>query len=216
VFRFDGLAAGAYVVEAEKDGFSPSRVAAQVTGDALVPPIQVVLTPIPGLVPYVLLSKVDGYIMCAANLLPACALAGSLTGPAGFGDAIPQNSSGSGPIDANPAFVQGELYWTTTSSGFPDLFFNVGAEEPGAGWVQAYGPVKGPSPLIVTAAPDILAQSDFATSLLAYLVGTGGAFPTPPSVTVQQPFTVILTATYGFQPPPGWTFGADGEPAPPR
>ncbi|MHB8634637.1 MAG: carboxypeptidase-like regulatory domain-containing protein [Thermoplasmatota archaeon] len=235
LFAFSGLAPGTYFVRAEKDGYVTGQTSADVVaGDANPKTVKIQLTTDLSKTPYFTQYKFDGYIECSFSLvavgLAACAEANGV-GP------TTDNFITEYTLDREPSWTQSEMVWQSTQAVSSELNLDY-SYNAGQALLTNYVNVHGNSPLTGyanrTAGHEVGLGTN--TTLLIRVFNepvngtrppnpTGpGCLPRPDPVggcftgvgaTVEQTFTIYTTVFYGYQPPPGWTFVAEGSVPPP-
>jgi hypothetical protein len=199
-FRFEGLEPGGYTVEASLGGYLPQTVAAE-TGQGLV---QIVLAPDIASLAFAQTYVHDGFIESSFNV--AGARSSNSDAP---------NYTFEGRL---PDFVQVELVWEATQALGGRMDLTLIADDGGTVLpVAARG--EGVSPLVVAMDSAILAEFGFGPDVdldIAVFVGQEPmAGDSGAGASLQQRFTLFTHMFYGYLPPAGWSFTADGEAPPP-
>lgn len=238
LFAFDGVRPGDYSVAVAKAGYIEATTTAHVDAGAAAPrALQVQLEVAPGSARYANLYKFDGLYECSAWPTNGCANANILTGVVFCSLSLPCFNATADrsiqliPIDGIADYLQSEMTWEPTVETSGSLLFGVGGatrQELQDGLAEGYNFTEGPSPLMLGLNHTVLVEKDVTgasgrmlliqvSSAPTYQV-PGGCAPVSDTCGVgasfEQPFTVYTHAFFGYQPPAGWTFVADG-PAPP-
>jgi hypothetical protein len=236
LFGFDGLAPGDYVVHVGKAGFVDVQTSGTVVAGEDSPPfVKVLMLPDSAYrEPYVQTTKISGYIECTGSPVALCGIPNNYrpmacdTHPALCYDNVTSDSTLFWTdFEGNVSFLQAELVWTATSDFSRQLGWNHVAGEGCAGIVGMNNATHGESPLVAPMVPPEVRAPGGETCVLYVGVGAGPpdeatCLPVPlpllntvcAGVAIEQSFDVFVHAFYGYLPPAGWTFTADG-PAPP-
>jgi hypothetical protein len=237
---FDGLQPGSYFLDASKPGYFPSQASADVVAGVAEPPIVKILLAIDvASVPFYVQDKWDGFLECGLSVIALC---GAGQGAPVLGNVTNDDFAHVMVVDGVPLLIQSEVVWASTTSASNELWLwhSNGAKPDGAfnGTRDAYAWRQGPSPLVMTSNATEIEESEFGTNNDLYLrmftgsvsgtrnpVDPEGCYPGDPvadvycggvGYSVQQSFTVYTTAFFGYLPPEGWTFSAEGTvPQPP-
>ena len=232
-FGFDGLEPGTYFLSASKPGHFGAQASAEVVAGVEEPPIvKLLLNRDAASAPYFVLHKWEGFLECGLSVVALCGVADEVTN---------DNFATVMVIDGVPLFIQSEVLWQTTTAASDQLWLwhSNGAKPDGAfnGTRDSYAWRQGPSPLIMTSNATEIEESEYGTNNDLYLrMFTGsiegtrnptdpeGCYPGGPGpdvycggvgYSIEQSFTVYTTAFFGYLPPEGWAFHADGEAKPP-
>lgn len=238
LFGFDGLEAGEYVVQAEKAGFLPVQTTVAVVVGDDSPPFSRLLLQANGSyqAPYVEVSQITGYIQCTGSPMALCGIPNNYRPTAcGTHDALcyPAVTEDRALFQlealGNVSFLQAELVWQASSDLTRTLAWNHVAGMGCAGLEGHNNVTHGESPLQAPLVPREVRVpgGDVCTMFLAVTAGPpteAACLPVPVplfntlcfGVAVNQAFDIYLHAFYGYLPPEGWTFVADGTPPPPR
>lgn len=232
IFGFSGLQPGPYFVQVAKPGFVTAQASAEVVAGVAEPPIvKVLLTADPTTAPYVTTYLFEGFIECSFSLI-AAGFAACATG-----DQLNDRFIVEYELDRPPQWVQSEMVWQSTQAISPDL--NVVYSAPGDGaLLDNYAQDFGPSPLLLQVNETLAAERGLGASLDLMIrvfnqpiegTNTGdpvggddcldrpalGGCTTGFGATIQQSFTIITNAFYGFAPDPEWRHAESGpHPAP--
>jgi hypothetical protein len=146
------------------------------------------------------------------------------------------NDGTSIPVDGFPLWVQHETVWQATQSLGEQLHLFVSALQGGASATStSLNDTAGPSPLLTVLNTTALAAAKVGPGTLLQLTvfaggmkDSGSQVCTPQvnpvlsysclwdsGATTEQEFTIYTHLFYGFTPPPGYRFTADGDPVPP-
>lgn len=168
IFRFTGLAPGAYVVEASKRNYSTLQQAMVVVADVDDPAIaRFQLSFEPGTLPFAQVYKHEGFHECGGYLQGAGAarvcsnvniatwivVCANTGGQVCLGNVTADRSVFFQSIDSPPDFIQAELSWDSTTPAGTELSFLLGggteAELKEGTGLPAFNFTAGPSPLMV-------------------------------------------------------------------
>jgi hypothetical protein len=237
-FGFQGLEPGTYFVQAHKLGFADVRVGVDVrAGDDTPPVTKVGLVPDLAARPYVDAFVFKGFIECSVPAIALCSvpnvglqIAGILTcdDPVNKTPApcVRQDNATSDhfitwyPIAQTPDWVQTEMVWSATAETGKQLtLYHSYSGKDHVGIMGTYGTATGPSPLLLTsdrkASESIKLGSETDLAVRAF---SGGMEQDPSGfagASVEQDFTAYTHVFYGYTPPVGYRFSADGDPPPP-
>lgn len=218
VFRFDGLPAGSYSVEARKATYLSAQTLAQVVaGDGEPDLVQLVLTVQADEIPFVVAIVWEGYIGCAFSFGNLC----SAPAQAGY-DVIGDQSAhlfwdeyvGVARV---PDLVQAEAVWEATLPTSEELGPIFGWSTPDEWRALQYGGTftsfSTPSPMFyrLTAEEAGEVQLGVAAGLVVEFY-TGDPGGVPAGLTLNQPIRLVLHNFYGYLPPEAWRFVTDGAP----
>ena len=196
-FRFEGLDPGVYTLDVSLGGYLPQTVAVE-TGQGLV---QVVLEPDTASQAFVH----DGFVESSFNVAGA------------------RSSNSDAPNytfeePRLPDLIQVELVWEATQALGERMDLTLIANDGGT-VLPVAGRGEGTSPLIVTLDSATIAEFGFGPDVdldLAVFVGQEPvAGDSGAGASLQQRFTLFTHMFYGYLPPTGWSFTADGEAPPP-
>ena len=221
IFGFEDLAAGTYFLAASKPGYFSAQTSVDVLAGVAEPPIaKVLMVADPVNRPYFDVLKWDGFIQCSTrfvvNALAACSVTG-IVDPSLSEDNFTFRML-PGKV---PAFAQSEMVWESTQALGDGMKVQYTDDREG---LDNYVIAIGSSPLLISANETLLADHDVdgETGLLVRIFAGSVDGTTPPacppgpcegvSVVVNQSFTVYTVLFYGFTPPEGYRFSADGEP----
>jgi hypothetical protein len=231
-FRFDGLAPGAVALEVSKPGYITATLTATVGGDL----VRVQLEPSPSGIPYVVALSFEGFIDCGTSHFAACGapdrgseLACQNTGQC-HGDVTNDDFDVEYALTGPPRWVQSEVTWSNTQPLGDTMFmihFARSEEERARGTDgRGLGEVQGPSPLMGHVNGTVAGDEDIGIGS-NLVIGVYGGPPSaigcpvgnPPcyvGLVLQQRFRIVTHAFYGYEPPAGWLFSAEGKvPDPP-
>ncbi len=231
-FAFSGLDSGTYFLEVSRFGYSSVQQSVDVVAGQRDPPVvKVQLASDPTQVAYVTAQAQVGYIMCQTSIVAVC-------GAPNVAEELllcPFFQVCPGPItpdryglyfyyEANATLIQSEMVWQSTQPATPELTLSLeslGAADdvcpPLSGLSAAYGEgATGGSPIHVTVDEEEVERAGTGpTCPLFHSVFSGGGAGTPVGATVEQRFEIFSHSFYGFTPPEGWVFSANGTPVPP-
>lgn len=227
LFGFADLEPGPYFVRVEKAGFVAAQASAEVVAGVSEPEIlKVLLTADPSTVPYVSTYVFDGFIECSFSLVAvgfaACSSVGQLN----------DRFITVYPLDRPPQWVQSEMVWQSTQAISPELDLVYSAPGEGA-LLDNYAEAWGVSPLLIQVNETLAAERGLGsgTDLMIRVFNqpiegteTGdpvggddcldrpalGGCTTGLGATVEQGFTIITNAFYGFTPDPAWRYVDSG------
>jgi hypothetical protein len=240
LFLFEGLPAGAWVVDVSKPFYSAQRQAVTVRVEEEPPTLRVELVLETGILPFASQHKWEGFIECSASIGNWCGIANlypcivqSQVGQACTrvsGDQSFSNLQGFfTDLQRIPTWLQMEAYWESTQSISQRLAIRYAATSPEE-WDQfSYGPVLasalGPSPLIAMVNATAMGEAELGltrglTTELFHgppdaapniaVPGVCSACEQFLGLAVNQRVTIVYTAFYGYAPPEGWSFIASG------
>lgn len=238
LFGFDGLAPGAYTIQAEKEGFKALQTTATVVAGVDDAPYARLLLEADSSYrpPYVEALKISGFIECTGSPVALCGIPNNYRPMACethellcYDNVTADSTLFWMDFEGNTSFLQAELVWTPSSSFSQQLGWNKVAGEGCAGIVGMNNATHGPSPMVAPMVPPEIREPGGETCVLYVGVGAGPpdeatCLPVPvplfnticAGVAVEQAFDVFVHAFYGHLPPSGWAFTADGEaPTPP-
>lgn len=229
-FGFEGLAPGSYFLKANKTGFLPTQIAADVVAGVSDPPaVRVLLARDPTyLSPYFQEQKFDGFIECSFSVLALCSLPNSLCEIFGCGNVTPDRYFFVMSVDPGPAFAQSEWVWSATVPTSEQIDFYM---ENGPGCEGSFFNSTGPqatSPAFVTVEGEEFGALEKGSSScgVSYRAFSGSTAGLPCvedqtlgntciGATLHQEFTLFLHTFYGYRPPLGWRFTEGPASAPP-
>jgi hypothetical protein len=160
-FRFDGLAAGVYLVEVSKPFYISQQQAVTVVESAEPEATRFLLTFEASTVPYANLYKVDGFYECGAYPMRVCSNVNIATSvvlcayhPAlCLGNVTPDRSLFFQWVEPGLDFLQTEMAWEPTLDTGTELGLLIGGgteeELRGGVGLPAYNATAGPSPLML-------------------------------------------------------------------
>ncbi|MFO1535409.1 MAG: carboxypeptidase-like regulatory domain-containing protein [Thermoplasmatota archaeon] len=236
-FGFEGLEPGTYFVQAHKLGYGDARVAVEVRAGVDAPPVaKVGLEPNLAARPYVETYVFKGFIECGTNVVALCSApnvagqaVGILTCDGGV-PGVPCTQPGNATNDnfavkyfpaKAPDWIQSEMVWDSTQA-LGDKFRLAYSYDPLGACGLAYcdEAVAGPSPLLLAAGADkipaLMEQGTNETGFLLRVFSEGSdMLAGAAGATAQQDFTVYTHMFFGYTPPPGYRFSADGDPPAP-
>jgi hypothetical protein len=222
LFRFEGLPAGSYAIEATKAHHLSAHALAQVTAGAgdEAPLVQLVLEVQSDEVPFVVQVAWDGYIGCAFSFGNLC----SVPGQVGY-DVIGDQSAHLfydefASVGRVPTLIQGEAVWEATLPTSERLKPIYGWSEPET-WAQlsylgTFFAVSQTSPTFDRVTHEMALEAAIGTENgLVVEFYSGGDETDPTGLTANQPVRLFLHSFYGYLPPDEWRFVDDGAPPPP-
>ncbi|HJQ93958.1 MAG TPA: carboxypeptidase-like regulatory domain-containing protein, partial [Candidatus Thermoplasmatota archaeon] len=227
LFGFASLAPGPYFVVVEKAGYVTTQATGEVVAGVDEPDIlKVLLTADPATAPYVSTYVFDGFIECSFSLVAvgfaACSSASQLN----------DRFIVTYELERPPQWVQSEMVWESTQAVSPDL--DVVYSAPGEGaLLDNYAEDWGPSPLLIQVNETLAAERGLGngSELMIRVFNqpvegteTGdpannddcldrpvlGGCTTGAGATLEQGFTILTNAFYGFAPDPEWRYVDDG------
>ncbi len=236
-FDFREVPAGVYVLSVELRGFAPSSTIVTVRAGSEDPPmvnLQMIAEPLS--MPYVVAVQDRGYFEACAMycggyvdtilLVGVCDPYGVCVDPVSSDRYLFYHPNVDMPL---PGWIQTELFWTPSSSQFPNLFLahNYHTDGPPTrgsfGTADQHQTASGPSPLMLATTPDmILAEANQTppdTGLgfdptkwgLSLFVQPASDETSGQQVIFQQEYTAITHYFYNAQPPMGWRFSDNQE-----
>ena len=216
-FGFEGLQPGTYFLTVSKPGYFASQGSAEVVAGVAEPGIvKVQLLLDADNRPYVETYVFSGFNECSTPNLAACGLANDLGGFAGQQNVTQDNTQVRYPLGKVPTWIQTEMVWQSTQAlgGEMSLMYSYGD----CGGLYCDHQVTGPSPLLLVATPEDIAEIGLgeAEPELYIRTFTGPVAEDPVGVvgvTVEQGFEYYTHVFYGYQPPEGWRFSS-GDPVP--
>lgn len=259
-FRFDGLAAGVYLVEASKRFYIAHQQAVTVVEGPEPETTRFQLTFEASSVPYANVYKLDGFYECGAYPMRVCSNVNIATSvvlcayhPAlCLGNVTQDRSLFFQWVEPGLDFLQTEMSWTPTTETGKEMGLLIGggteAELREGVALPAYNVTYGASPLMLRVsnheAEDawcrrndqcetsqvvnesrigvdraLLVQVDMGpTYRVAESCGTPELQEVSPcgvGFNAQQPYTLIVTTFYGYEPPVDWLFSTTGDVPPP-
>jgi hypothetical protein len=237
-FGFQGLAPGTYFIEAHKLGYGDVRVAADVAAGEDAPRVtKIALEPDLATRPYVDAFVFKGFIECSVPAIALCSvpnvgaqIVGLLTcdeplNQTGAPCVAPANATSDHfitwyAVARLPDWVQTEMVWTPTSAAGERLtLYHSYSGKEHIGIQGTYGSATGASPLLLTSDRAASAKIDLGNATdLAIRAFSGGMGQDPSGfvgASVEQEFTAYTHVFYGYLPPTGYRFSADGAPPPP-
>ncbi|HUR64275.1 MAG TPA: carboxypeptidase-like regulatory domain-containing protein [Candidatus Thermoplasmatota archaeon] len=235
-FGFQGLEAGTYFIKATKAGYTDVQTSVEVVAGESNPPITRVSMAInPSARPFVETFVFKGFIDCSVTTVVVgaalCAIP-NVVQPNTTND----NTQVHYQPQRVPDWAQSEMVWKSTQNlgESLSLMYSWDCGET----LFCDHQVRGTSPLLLTANQTAIAQIGMGNSTDTYIrvfntyndatappPGTcapeapqpvGKRCPRGVGLTLEQEFTIYTHLFYGFQPPEGYRFSADGSPpAPP-
>jgi hypothetical protein len=226
LFEFHGLAPGSYALQAEKPRHLSFHALVSVLPDvADPPPVQVRLELQASEVPFFVPVKWEGVIGCATIGLNLCS--------------VPNQGAGMDPIgdqsahffweelraqERIPTAVQVEAVWAATLATSERMKPYIGWSTPESWAVFVYDGIfdrttqSSPSFYRISAEEAAEAKLGTECGLIVEFIGSGeygDPVGDPPGLVVNQPVSLFVHLFYGYVPPEGWRFVADGAPPPP-
>jgi hypothetical protein len=200
-FSFDGLRGGSYTLVATLEGYLPATTVAE-PGPAVV---QVVLEPDRQVGSYVESYTFDGFLQWSFNV----------GGARSANSVSPNYTIGVRP----PDWIQSELVWESTQALGNTLDLTAIANDGGV-TVPDFARSIGPSPLLMTINSSVILEYRLGPGVLLDFSIFAGEEPNPAGrgagLALSQSYRLVTHMFYGYLPPEGWRFTADGEPpAPP-
>jgi Carboxypeptidase regulatory-like domain len=218
-FRFTGLAAGTYALEASMPRHLSAHAVAQV-GDQPGPLVQLLLEVQRDELPFVVQVAWEGYIGCAFTYGNLC----SAPAQAGY-DAIGDQSAHLFydeyvSVGRVPTLIQGEAVWQATVPTSEELKPIYGWSEPVTwqqlGYLGTFFANSQRSPTFDRVPYDLSLNASIGIDNgLVVEFYSGGQMTQPTGLTVNQPVKLFLHNFYGYLPPDEWRFAIDGDPPPP-
>jgi hypothetical protein len=123
-----------------------------------------------------------------------------------------------------PDWLQGEMVWESTQSVSPYMNMRLDIEQVQTFLIDNSTSKTGASPLLVVYNPDYVRAWGLGVNHTLALEAFHGGIPAACDAAAQtcfvgmaleQRFTYIIHLFYGYKPPEGWRFTADGEALPP-
>lgn len=196
-FLFEGLRSGSYTLLASLEGFVPTTTVAE-PGPVVV---QVVLEPDPQVGSYVESYTFDGFLEWSFNV----------GGARSSNSVSPNYTIGVRP----PDWIQSELVWESTQALGNTLDLTAIANDGGV-TVPDFARSVGPSPLLMTVNSSVILEYKLGPGVLLDFSVFAGEEPNPAGrgagLALSQSYRLVTHMFYGFLPPEGWRFTADGEP----
>ena len=233
-FRFPHLPAGVYVVRAAKAGFAEATTQVVLAQTLEAPLVKLVLIADTSSLAFVEAHSIDGFVECGVHFVigyfAVCSGPNTVTTiacPASGGAACAGNVTGDRslillPIERAPDWVQFEAAWEATTETSRIMRVQTGSTNRtavAAGGVTIINETDGPSPNLNIIAGEDLEGSGLGVDVDSLIYMRLHTAPNPPAgggLAVQQPFRLLIHVFFGFEPPPGWRFSADGTaPEPP-
>ncbi|MEA3142810.1 MAG: Carboxypeptidase regulatory-like domain [Thermoplasmata archaeon] len=237
-FGFQGLEAGTYFIKATKAGYTDVQTSVEVVAGESNPPITRVSMAInPSTRPFVETFVFKGFIDCSVTAVAIgaalCAIPNILVA-----NATNDNTQVHYQPQRVPTWAQSEMVWKSTQNLGESLnlayTWDCGDQN---GGLLCDHQVRGPSPLLLAANATAIAKIGMGNTTDTYIrvfntyndatappPGTcapeapqpvGKRCPRGVGATVEQEFTIYTHLFYGFAPPEGYRFSADGSPAVP-
>lgn len=196
-FSFDGLRDGSYTLRASRDGYVTTTLPVEAGG----PLLKVVLEPDAQAGSYVEAYVFDGFIDQSFNVAGA------------------RSSGGSSPNFTiglrAPDHIQMELVWESTQSLGERLDLTAIAND-GNVTVPVAARAEGTSPLLLVLNSTTIAEHRLGPDVFLDMAIFSGQEPVADGrgagVVLSQSYRLVTHMFYGFLPPEGWRFTADGEP----
>jgi Carboxypeptidase regulatory-like domain len=230
LFGFAGLAPGTWFVSVGKVAYEEAQVSTEVVAGVAEPAVvKVLLVYIPGEAPFLTEVHVEAFIQCIVPGANMCAIINLYPCiVAGYCEPIVDDTSfvvlhdEVVSLQRVPDWLQTEILWESTQAATPGLgiqYSNYDAESPGRG--ESSDTVRGRSPLVYAKDAEALADWEvgLAKGIGHEIFGHMDETSAVGSIgfVVNQRVTYFFHAFYGYVPPEGWIFSADGAvPAPPR
>lgn len=196
-FAFDGLRAGPYTIVASLEGFLPSTVVAEAGG----PVVKVVLEPDRQVGAYVESYVFDGFLEWSFNV----------AGARSSNSVSPNYTIGVRP----PDLIQSEMVWESTQALGNTLDLTAIADDGGV-TVPDFARSVGPSPLLMVINSSVILEYKLGPGVLLDFTVFAGEDPNPAGrgvgLALSQSYRLVTHMFYGYLPPEGWRFTADGEP----
>ncbi len=220
-FGFDDLDPGTYFLTAEKAGFDPVQMAAEVVAGVDDPPVlKILLERDLDYNPFASTQLYAGFYQCGTSIVVVCAAPGILLGFFGVDDPIGiDTSTPTIPVGLDPTYVQAEMVWETTQTLSPELAFQMEAldlECPESADITLLNETTGPSPTKAGVNQDRLERGAIGgpDCGIYYSVfsgdALGGAAIIPVGFSIEQPFEWYITEFHGFGPDADWWYIFDG------
>lgn len=202
-FAFADVPAGAYTLQATLEGFQAAQVSLQVQ-DGSAPPVKLVLQADARTACFVESYAFDGFLEWSFNL----------GGLRGSNSLSPNYTIG----QRAPDFIQSEMVWQSTQALGTSLSLSAIANDGGVS-VPVIAEASGPSPLLLALRTEDIQAAKLGPDILLDYTAFAGEEPVAADmgagVALSQPYRLVTHMFYGYTPPDGWRFTADGEPPAP-
>lgn len=216
-FGLDGLEPGVYILRAAPEGFIANTGRATVVAGVDEPEVvKLVMQRDLQAAKFALQTVWEGHMVCAATGANYCALPRLYTGIDPFNDnSVRLFYHEFVDVGRVPDFVQGEVVWESTQSVTPTLQNRWTATNPTltttGQWNHTYGWGQGASPIVFPIDGETIRESRLGIDMGLNIE----MFSDTPGLVLDQPFTIYITAFYGYAPPEGWRFVDDSTVPPP-
>lgn len=223
-FSFSNLEPGTYFVEASRFGYGPVQQSVEVVaGDDDPPVVRMLLVRDPSQVAYYTAQTFSGFIVCTSSVVAMCGapnvISNVLLCPVFgvcLGNVTDDRFGWDFFYEPNATYIQSEIVWDSTQPLSTQLSLQM---ETIQGCEDEYyeRTVAGDSPIINFANETEIAEAKIGGDCsIFHSLFSGDTAGTPLGLTLQQQYDSYTFSFYGYLPPEGWTFTADGNPpAPP-
>lgn len=210
-FRFAGVEDGDYFLTVTHDGYLAAQTTVEV--DAGKPPalVQIVMDADRAVSPYVESYSYQGFLEVSFLVGPLAGSAAGILNEASLSTSYTVASR-------LPDWVQAEMVWSPTQALATNMLLTLSPQN-GSAVQTIAATANGPSPLAVSV--DRLQLQEWEVEggqplAVSAFVGNNTPEPAPAAgLAAQQPFEFFTHLFYGYAPPDGWRFTADGTPQPP-
>ena len=196
-FAFLGLRDGTYTLLASRVGYVATTLSLETGG----PLLKLILEPDRQVGSYVESYAFDGFLQWSFNV----------GGARSANSVSPNYTIGVRP----PDWIQSELVWESTQSLGNTLDLTAIANDGGV-TVPDFARSVGPSPLLMTIDSSVILEYKLGPGVLLDFSIFAGEEPNPAGrgagLALSQSYRLVTHMFYGYTPPEGWRFTADGEP----
>lgn len=231
---FEDLDPGTYFVKARKPLYHEAQQAVEVVAGVDDPTaVKVQLIQRTGDIPFYQEYKIEAFLECSAAMGNWCfianyypCLAMQTAGQPCLGNLTADNSFFDIPLTPGrvPDWLQGEMIWESTQAAFTYMSWRFDIDDPETATIEYTPEATGASPLLVVASKermdDLGLSINSTLAVEAFHAGsptvcdndpTGDTLCVYTGAAVEQRFTYIIHAFYGYVPPEGWRFSTEGK-----
>jgi hypothetical protein len=225
-FEFEPLPTATHVLVIKKAGFLPVQQYAKTDQGSDLEPlvVQMVRVP-PSSMGYYSVQKFEGYIECTTGYVAVCGGPNVLSMAVcqGFGLCLGNVTNDQYGAEFHywpySTMIQSEMHWESAQALTSELTLIM---ETLSGCLDSEGPVpdsgyeeivEGASAIFNVVDIDEITRWGIGQRCsILHSVFSGGLAGTNAGVTLQQRFTIVSHAFYGYTPPEGWQFSLHGDP----
>lgn len=219
-FSFGDLEPGTYFLQASRFGYFPVQASAEVEAGVEDPPIvRMQLVRDVTQKAYYTAQQFTGFIVCTSSVVALCGapnvVSNVLLCPVFdicLGNVTDDRFGWDFFYEANSSYIQTEIVWKSTQPVSLELSFQMETIQ-GCDAEYYENTESGESPLANWAMAEEIAEAEIGGECsIFHSLFSGDTAGTPAGVTINQKYEAYSHSFYGYLPPEGWRFTADGDP----